>query len=307
VRLRGDAIDVGLTGATGALGACLLPLLLADDEVTRVRSVARRELPCHDKLVHTRADLCDPAARVALRGVDVLYHLGFQLWRANGRRDLGPVNVAGTRNVLAAEPGRVVLASSAAVYGAWPDNPLPITEAHVPRPNAEVRYASDKLDAERLCAEAAPGVSLRLCAVLGRHADRRVKRSAIGYRLAVPAIRGVNQALQFLDEDDAARALHAAGRSPATGTYNVATEDWLTEADIASIAGGRVVRLPRRALLAASEAALRLRLLPFGADRATMLDGPLALDPSAAASALGWRPARSSVEVLTSFLRHDAA
>ena len=35
----------------------------------------------------------------------------------------------------------------------------------------------------------------------------------------------MHQALQFLDEDDAAGALHAAGRATATGVFNVATED----------------------------------------------------------------------------------
>jgi len=267
-----------------------------------VRSVARRDLAEHPKLVHTRADLCDPQAGQALAGCDVLYHLAFQLWRSGGANSLGAVNVEGTRNVLAAGPGRVVLASSAAVYGAWPDNPLPLTEEATPRPNAEVPYARDKLVAEGMCFDAAPTAALRISAVLGPHSDKRVKRSARGYRMAVPAVRGVHQALQFLDEDDAAGALHAAGEAAATGVFNVATEDWLSESDIARLAGGRVVRLPLAAVLAASEAAVRLRLMPFGADRAIFLNGPLALDPSAAADALGWRPTRSSTDVLAEFV-----
>jgi nucleoside-diphosphate-sugar epimerase len=264
--------------------------------------VARRPLPAHPKLAHTRADLREESARRALEGVDVLYHLGFQLWRDKGGNHLGPVNVEGTTNVLAAKPGRVVFASSAAVYGAWPDNPLPITEDVEPRPNPEVAYAHHKLEAERLCGDAAPTVALRISAVLGAHADRRVKRSAAGYRLAVPAVRGATQALQFLHEDEAAAALHTAGRSDVTGVLNVATEDWLSEHDIARIAGGRVLRLPLGLVLRSSEVAVRLRLMPFGADRAIFLNGPVALDPGAAADALGWRPTRRSAEVLAEFI-----
>jgi UDP-glucose 4-epimerase len=275
---------------------------LGDPDVSTVRSVARRDLPEHPKLVHTRADLCDPRARQALAGCDVLYHLAFQLWRTGRANRLGPVNVGGTANVVAARPGRVVLASSASVYGAWPDNPLPLTEASVPRPNAEVPYARDKLEAERLCADAAPTAALRISAVLGPRSDPRVTRSARGYRLAVPAVRGVRQALQFLDQDEAAAALHAAGRRGATGVFNVATDDWLSESDIARLAGGRVVRLPLPALLAASEVAARLRLMPFGADRSIFLNGPLALDPNAAAAAFGWRPSRRSADVLGELL-----
>jgi nucleoside-diphosphate-sugar epimerase len=254
------------------------------------------------KLVHVRADLCEPAARRALEGVDVLWHLGFQLWREGGGTQLGRVNVGGTENVLAASPGRVVFASSAAVYGAWPDNPVPLTEAQPPRPNDEVAYAGHKLEAERRCLDAAPTAVLRLSAVLGPHSDRRVRRAVKGYRLAVPAVRGARQRVQFLDEDDAATALHRAGKARATGVFNAATEDWLDEDDIARLSGGRVVRLPLRAMLAGSEVAARLRLLPFGADRAVLLKGPLALDPASAAAAFGWRPAHRSDEVLTRFL-----
>ena len=40
----------------------------------------------------------------------------------------------------------LVLASSAAVYGAWPDNPLPIDEGHEPHPNVECPYAAAQDD-----------------------------------------------------------------------------------------------------------------------------------------------------------------
>jgi len=240
-------------------------------------------------------------AIAAVDGVDVLWHLGFALWRSSEAAD---INLDGTRNVLAAGPGRIVFASSAAVYGAWPDNPLPLGENDWPRPNAECAYASQKLMAERVCSESAPTISLRISAVLGPHSDRAVARATSRYRLVVPAARGAVDALQFLAEDDAAAALHLAGGSDVTGVVNVATEDWLTADDIARVAGSRlgVVRLPRRLLLAGSEAGFRLRLLPFGADRAVMVTGPLALDPARAAAELGWRPTRSSADVLADAL-----
>jgi UDP-glucose 4-epimerase len=249
----------------------------------------------HRKLVHVRADLREDRAREALAGVDVLFHLGFALWRGV---DGAHLNLDGTRNVLAARPGRIVLASSAAVYGAWPGNPLPLTEDHWPRPNPECPYAVQKLQAERICGESAPTVALRISAVLGPHTDRRVAGVVTRYRWAVPAIRGRNEALQFLHEDDAASAIHLAGASVANGVLNVAPEDWLDASDIAAIAGSRVLRMPRRLVLGGSEAGYRLRLLPFGADRAILVDGPLALDPSRAARDLSWRATRNSTEVL---------
>jgi UDP-glucose 4-epimerase len=249
------------------------------------------------------ADLRDREARRTLAGVDVLWHLGFGLWRRGGAAASGDdANLEATANVLAAGPGRVVYASSAAVYGAWPDNPLPLQESDPTRPNRECAYARQKLAAERLCSEAAPTAVLRIGAVLGPHADARIARATRGYRRAVPAIRGVDEALQFTDEGDVATALVAAGMSGATGVWNTASDDWLSAADIARLAGSRVVRLPRAILVGASEAVYRLGLLPFGADRAALLNGPLALDCARAHRDLGWRPTRRSAEVLADAL-----
>ncbi len=291
-----------MTGGTGHLGSVLLHRLLADPDITSVRTVARRPLAPHPKLTHTRADLRDHAAARALAGVDVLWHLGFALWRRDVRAQRGDrsedVNLAATANVLLAGAGRVVFASSAAVYGAWPDNRLPLSETDAPRPNRECPYAAEKLAGERLCAEAGPSALLRVGAVLGPHADARIAKATLGYRRAVPAVRGVAEALQFVAESDVAAALLAAGRSAATGLFNVATDDWLSAPDIARIAGGRVIRLPRALLVGASEAAFRARLLPFGADRAALVNGPLALDCTRAATELGWRPTRTSADVL---------
>lgn len=260
-----------------------------------------------------RADLRHADARRALAGVDLLFHLGFQLWAGRGRPDdMRAANLEGTTNLLDGRPQRVVLASSAAVYGAWPDNPTPLTEDHPPRPNVECPYAEHKLAVEAACASTAPTVTLRLGAVLGPHADPVVARSAAAYRLVVPAVRGAREALQFVDEADAVGAFLAAGGASvgqertAGLVVNLATDDWLDAAGIAAISGGRVVRLSSRALLAAAEVGRRMGLTPFGADRAILVHGPLALANGLAAEVLAWRPTRTSAEVLSGVLGRPA-
>ncbi len=266
--------------------------------------MARRALAPRPGLTHTRADLRQPAAAGALAGVDVLYHLGFQLWTGKG----GPAGMAranreGTANVVGCRPGHVVLASSAAVYGAWPGNPLPLTEDDLPRPNPQCPYAVHKLEAERACAAAAPTLSLRIAAVLGDHADHRVARAARGYRAVVAAVPGTRPAHPFVDEADVVAALVAAGRALAgpgatTGVLNIATTDWLDAPALAAVTGGRVLAAPRSVVMGLSEAGRRLGVTPFGADRAVLLCGPLALDITRAAAALGWRPSLTSAEVV---------
>jgi len=266
-------------------------------------------------LAHTTADIVSPEARRALDGADILYHLAAQVWPGRGDAGLAVMhaaNVLGTANVVAANVGALVLASSAAVYGSWPDNPLPMDEAHTPRPNAECPYAQHKLLAERTCAELAamPWCGARLCAVLGPHADARVARSLSGYRWAVPAVRGVAQAVQWLDEEDAVSGLLAAGtalvaaRDGVAGqVFNVAPADWLSAPDVAALSRGRLLEVSRSLLMAGSRLGHRLGLTPFGADRAVLIDGPLAMSTTRTAQVLGWRASHSSAEVLGAALR----
>lgn len=336
---------VGLTGTTGHLGQVLLERLLRQD--VEVRSVARRPLvlPRGSRVAHTCADIRSPAARQALEGTDLVFHLAAQVWEgqsagaggmstangqvASGRAAAGEaaageatlgrevpggeamrqVNVSGTSNVLAARPGAVVLASSATVYGAWPDNPLPLSEGHVPRPNPECPYAEHKLAAEQACQDwDGRWVALRLCAVLGPHADVRVARSLAGYRLAVPEVRGSPQATQWIDEADAVDGLLAAGRDllgpgrAASQVVNIATRDWLGAPDMARLARSRRLRASRGLVMGAAELGRRARFAPFGADRAALICGPLALGSAKALELWSWSASRSSEEVFAAAL-----
>ncbi|MGF1948847.1 hypothetical protein ACQUFD_17455, partial [Enterococcus gallinarum] len=88
---------------------------------------------------------------------------------------------------------------------------------------------------------------------------------------------------------------------------NAGPADWLDAAGIASVCGGRVLTLPRGVLVAASEAGRRAGILPFGADRAALLGGPLAVDSGRAARVLGWAAASGSSAVLAATVRRDPA
>jgi len=324
---------VAITGATGQLGQALLERLLGLGDPTavpnsaqgcsdgpvagiRLRTVSRRPLPAKLRRAlgtqHTRADVRSLAAREAIEGADLVFHLAAKVWlgRQRGSRDeMRSVNVDGTLNVLAARPSCTVFASSAVVYGAWPDNPLPMDEGCELRPNAQCPYAQDKSVAERVVAQGARLWSvLRFCAVLGSHADQRVARSLAGYRLAVPEVRGCAQALQWLHEDDAVEALLRVGADllgagkASSQVLNVATKDWVGAPDMARLAASRVLRAPGRLVLAAAEAARWAGLSPFGADRAVLIGGPLALSPAKAAEVVSWEPRRGSEEVFTEAL-----
>jgi nucleoside-diphosphate-sugar epimerase len=128
-------------------------------------------------------------------------------------------------------------------------------------------------------------------------------------RLAVPALSGVRQAVQWLDEADAVAGVLAAGRAlvaPGGGAagevFNIATQDWLSAHDAARVAASHVVTVPRRVLMAGSRLGQRLGATPFGVDRAVLISGPLALSVAKAGRVLGWQPTRSSAQVLSDAL-----
>src|SRR3954452_18788098 len=155
VRAERTGLTVAVTGARGVLGAAVVRRLLAAPEVKRVVGIdtGRGTEP---GVTCRRADVRDPALRAKLGGVDVVAHL------ATDRRADAPaverraVNVRGTDTVLAAAAAagvsRVVLVTSAMVYGAAPDNPVPLSDDAPLRAEPDLTLVGDWVEMERLAA-----------------------------------------------------------------------------------------------------------------------------------------------------------
>src|SRR3954449_5884215 len=140
---RSDTLTVAVTGPTGTFGFGLMPLLQADDRITRIVGIARRpfEPTAHSwtKMVYRRGDVRDPAALAeAFAGADVVVHLAFLITGTASRDTIRAINVEGTLNTFraaaAAGARRFVYASSVAAYGFHDDNPDGMTEDWPVRP-----------------------------------------------------------------------------------------------------------------------------------------------------------------------------
>ena len=139
----------------------------------------------------------------------------------------GDVDVA--RRVLTAfdsTVSTVVLVSSAIVYGAWPDNPVPLTEDAPLRPNPGVPAAAGHAEAERVVGAWAaehPGVSvtiLRPATIVGPGVDSWLAEALGGRSLVRP--NRADPVGQFVHVDDVAAAVALAARERLDGVYNVA-------------------------------------------------------------------------------------
>jgi nucleoside-diphosphate-sugar epimerase len=233
---------VVLTGVDSALGRRVASRLEADDDVARVIDVDLRT---------RRGD--DLASRLV--GADVLVHLG----RTDGVEldgtGTGGVDVAGTRDLLAAAAcagiDAVVVLSSATVYGAWPDNPVPLTEDAPLRPNPSLGFATHKAEVERLAAEWRRGRPSTTVAVL-RSTVAVAEDTADWLGASLWATMPLASAeeepqAQFVHLDDLAAAVVVAVDRRLDGPYNVAPDGWISGEDLRRLAGrGPSVRLSER-------------------------------------------------------------
>ena len=152
---------VVVTGAAGALGRRVCTLAAADPAVTRVVAIDRRPVHAVPSSVDiVQADLGEADVKPLFEGAHVVVHLA-QADRPEREGDSSASTWAGDAHLAhrvldaasAAGVEHLVLLSSATAYGAWANNPLPLTEDAPLRPNPGVAIAAEKAEVERAAAD----------------------------------------------------------------------------------------------------------------------------------------------------------
>jgi nucleoside-diphosphate-sugar epimerase len=142
----------------------------------------------------------------------------------------------------------LIVLSTAAVYGAWENNPVPLTEDAVLRPNPGIDAVFARADMERRAQEWAvdhPGVTitiLRPCTVVASGATDWPSPDLTG--IAGLGSGDGSRPVQFLHVEDLAGAVSVAVQNKVSGVRNVAPAGWITEDEARALSGGRVVALP---------------------------------------------------------------
>lgn len=221
-------MNVLVTGATGALGPRVVQALCEAGH--RVRTFSLHDDPRADVPPRVEAmtgDIADPGAlRRAVKDMEAVVHLAALLHIFNPASETDEayerINIHGTQSVvqaaLAAGVGRIVLASTIAVYG--PGEGRVLDERSPPRPDNA--YARSKLAAEEITLQArdrggrAVGVVLRLGAVYGSRIKGNYERlvHALARHRFVPIGPGLNRRTLVYDRD-AGRAFALAVSHPA--------------------------------------------------------------------------------------------
>ncbi len=222
-----------ITGGAGFIGSALANRLVRDGHEVRVLDNLTSGDPgsLDPAVLFTRGDVADiPKLWTLLQDVVCVYHLAARVSVPESikyPRDYNHVNVGGTVSVMEAirDAGvqRVVLASSGAVYGSQPTQPL--HEAMTPSPDSP--YAVSKLSAEIYvrtigCLWGIETVSLRIFNAYGPGQQLPAAHPPVIPRYLKAALTGASlvvfgsgeQTRDFVYIDDVIDALVAASTAP---------------------------------------------------------------------------------------------
>ncbi len=232
-----------LTGAAGPLGRRVADALATETGIDVVTLDAGLD----------RAAGLSAGVAETIAAADVVVDLGSSDYdrRATNRESSTEFASAtlGTADLLAAD--HVVFVSSAMVYGARPNNPVPLVEEAVLRPDVDFVFARQLASAEELVEQwrrARPGRAttvLRPVVALAGDGTSRLAGALVaglGQRFAEQ-----DPPAQFLHLDDLTCAVVLAVRRRLDGVFNVAPDGWIAGERVRALSGERPrLQLPDR-------------------------------------------------------------
>ena len=247
-----------ITGGSGYIGSRLVDLLARREDTEKI-VIADVVPPKGCYRPKTEYEKVDVRSRDAVHAVlqranpDVLVHLAFILNPVHNEAFMYDVDVNGTHNVLEAAAevgiGQVLVTTSGVAYGAFPDNPDPITEDWPVRGVPRFSYARDKTDSDRivqLWAHQHPDVVttiVRPCIVYGPNVDNYLVR-LWSDAPAVADVGNIDRTTQFVHEDDVVGAISRLLLGKHAGQFNLAADGLMTRRECAELLDRRVIKMP---------------------------------------------------------------
>jgi UDP-glucose 4-epimerase len=260
-----------VTGGSGYIGGRLIELLTQepDNEVLNI-DLRPPAIPRPRTRFHSM-DIRDRGMRALLEAErpDALVHLAFVLNPMRDEHTMYDIDVNGTQNVLeaasAAGVGQLLVASSTTAYGAFPDNPVPLTEEHPVRGLPGYEYARDKTEIDRLCqlwAAQHPDrvmTIVRPTIVFGPNVNNYIVRfwSTSPF---FPLLDGLDPDWQFVHEDDVVEAMSRLLVERRGGIFNLTGDGTIKLSEAARLAGLKTRKMSTKVYRRIAKAAWTLHL-----------------------------------------------
>ena len=303
-----------ITGVSRFLGARVADTLQADPAIERVIGVDT--VPPTMPLGRTefvRIDIRTPSIAKIINSaeVDTVVHLNLVTMTSAARVKAKEINVIGTMQLLAAcqrsaAMRKIVVRSSAAVYGSSGHDPAVFTEDDEPVSPPTSGYAKDAVEVEgyvrglaRRRSDLAVSI-LRFANFLGPSVDSPLSRYF--HMPVVSTVLGFDPRLQFVHEDDGVEVLRRMAVEDHPGCFNVAGDGVVLLSQALRRAGRPILRLPAPAVQTLGDLGRRVGgLKGFSPELLRWLTYGRVLDTERLATELSWRPKYSSEEAFADF------
>ena len=250
---------VAITGLASFVGGRLAERLSELDPATEVVALDKR-LPARleGRVRFHRVDLTEPTADGVVAEIlqkercEVVLHSAFLTQPSHDVGESHELELIGSLHVMnacaAADVHKLVVMSSAEVYGAHPDNPNFLGEEQRLRAHPASHSVRDRAEMEGLLwifARRHPQLvvtSLRPCWVAGPTVEGAVTRHFSGR--SVTTLLGYDPLMQFLHEEDLLRAVELVLARDVSGPFNLAGTGVLPLSTLLRLAGKRSLPWP---------------------------------------------------------------
>jgi UDP-glucose 4-epimerase len=309
-----------VSGVGSRLGGNLAAQLAADPDVERILGVDITPPPQDvqrtlGRTEFVRADIRSPAIAKVISSarVDTVVHAAPMVHSPGpqGRAAIKEMNVVGTMRLLAAcqrvqTVRRLVVKSTAAVYGAGPRASAVCAEENPPVELASGGYASDGVEVEsyvRGFARRRPDVAvtvLRLANLISSTLDTVLTRYFA--MPVVPTVLGFDPRVQLLHSQDALAVLVRAATRDLPGVYNVSGDGVLTLMQAILRAGRVPLPLPRSAIPTAARILSGTRPVDVSPDQLRYLQHGRVVDTTRLRTMFGYTPKWTTVDALDDYV-----
>lgn len=287
---------VAVTGAASGLGRELLARLVSAADFRRVVAIDEERGDIQEATWRA-VDVRDPLLANRISDIDVLVHLAGDYAVDSDPRERRAYNLRAAQTVLtacaAARVRRTVLVTSAMVYGAAPDNEVPLPEDAPVAAEPDTGVVGDYLEIEALVRRSLrshPGLDvtvLRPAAVVGPGVDTVITRHFESPRLLT--VKGCSPRWQFCHVEDLVSALELAARGVVTGVVGVGSDGWLEQEQVEEMSGLRRFELPAGLTFGTAQRLHRLGITPAPATDLHYVVYPWVVDCASLREA-GWKP-----------------
>lgn len=304
-----------ITGAAGFIGQQVLSDLAVQQPNWQLFAADIREITARDNIHSLHLDISQRAEVlkvVAQCRPDAIVHLASVVSPPPGMSEetLHAIDVGGTQAIVEAAVangvGQLIVTSSGAAYGYYPENAEWIDEHDPLRGHARFAYAKHKREVEELLVRVRINhpelrqLILRPGTILGRRVNNQI--TDMFKKRAVLGIQGSDSRFVFIWDQDVVSIIRKGLEKGASGIYNLAGDGALSLREIAEILRKPYRPLPAGLIQGVLRVLKPLRLSQYGPEQVDFLRYRPVLANRRLKEEFGYTPRYTSREAFIAFL-----